>query len=106
LAALLIDSKDLCGDGSHFASLSTSDFAGDEFPPAELRHREASAQERVGNSRVIRSRSRAYFANAATPLISCLPAAALHSWGVFIIDRREQPIPFQEPQVRELTGVV
>ncbi len=29
MGALLIDSKDFCGDGSHFASLSTSDFAGD-----------------------------------------------------------------------------
>jgi hypothetical protein len=27
LAALLIDSQDFCEDGSHFASLSTSDFA-------------------------------------------------------------------------------
>ena len=53
LAALLIDSKDLCGDGSHFASLSTSDFAGDEFPPAELRQREASGQERESGTLVL-----------------------------------------------------
>jgi hypothetical protein len=31
LAALLIDSKNFCGNWSHFASLSTSDFAGDEI---------------------------------------------------------------------------
>ena len=31
LAALLIDSKNFCGNWSHFASLSTSDFARDEI---------------------------------------------------------------------------
>jgi hypothetical protein len=31
LAALLIDCKNSCGNWSHFASLSTSDFAGDEI---------------------------------------------------------------------------
>ena len=31
LAALLIDCKNSCGNWCHFASLSTSDFAGDEI---------------------------------------------------------------------------
>ena len=31
LAALLIDSKNFCRNWSHFASLSTSDFAGNEI---------------------------------------------------------------------------
>jgi len=31
LAALLIDGKNFCGNWSHVASLSTSDFAGDEI---------------------------------------------------------------------------
>jgi CheY-like chemotaxis protein len=40
LAALLIDSKDFCGDGSHFASLSTSDFAGGATRLQRFRHTE------------------------------------------------------------------
>jgi hypothetical protein len=31
LAALLIDCENFCGNWSHFASLSTSDFPGDEI---------------------------------------------------------------------------
>jgi hypothetical protein len=34
------DSKDFCGDGSHFASLSTSDFAGDATRLQRFRHTE------------------------------------------------------------------
>ena len=43
LAALLSDSKDFYGDGSHFASLSTSDFA--EMPPVFHAHGEAPEEE-------------------------------------------------------------
>ena len=45
LAALLIDSKNFCGNWSHFASLSTSDFAGDEIRIERFRHGEASGEE-------------------------------------------------------------
>ena len=54
LAALLIDSKNFCGDGSHFASLSTSDFAGDGNRPQRAsgtdrhhRRRESSGHSRL-----------------------------------------------------------
>ena len=46
MAALLSDSKDFCGDGSHFASLSTSDFAGDGTRRQSFRHGEAPEEER------------------------------------------------------------
>jgi hypothetical protein len=47
LAALLIDSKDFCGDGSHFAPLSTSDFAGECHPSSKIQaHGKAPEEER------------------------------------------------------------
>ena len=47
MAALLSDSKDFCGDGSHFASLSTSDFAGGATRLQRFRaHGEAPEEER------------------------------------------------------------
>ena len=39
LAALLVDRKDFCGDGSHLWTLSTSDFAGDANRLRELQAR-------------------------------------------------------------------
>src|SRR5260370_37544206 len=46
LAALLVDSKDFCGDGSHFASLSTSDFAGGSTRLQRFRHTERRQRRR------------------------------------------------------------
>ena len=46
LAALLIDSKDFCGDGSHFASLSTSDFAAGATLLQKFRHTERRQRRR------------------------------------------------------------
>jgi len=46
LIALLRDSKDFCGNWSHFASLSTSDFAGDGIRLQNFRHGEAPEEER------------------------------------------------------------
>jgi hypothetical protein len=46
LAALLIDSQDFCGDGSHFASLSTSDFAAGATLLQKFRHTERRQRRR------------------------------------------------------------
>src|SRR5260370_14312121 len=46
LAALLIDSKDFCGDGSHFASLSTSASAGGATRLQRFRHTERRQRRR------------------------------------------------------------
>ena len=47
LIALFSDSKDFCGNGGHFASLSTSDFTGDETRLQRFRHGEAPVEERA-----------------------------------------------------------
>jgi hypothetical protein len=46
LIALLSDSKDFCGNWSHFASISTSDVAGDGIRLQNFRHGEAPEEER------------------------------------------------------------
>ena len=46
LTALLSDSKDFCGNWESFASLSTSDFAGDGIRLQSFRHGEAPEEER------------------------------------------------------------
>ena len=67
LVALFVNRKDLCGDGSHFTSLSTSDFAGDEKRPQRAsgtdRHRRR--RESRGHSRLPPTKSN-LFANRRT----------------------------------------
>jgi hypothetical protein len=46
LAALLIDSQDFCEDGSHFASLSRSDFAAGATLLQKFRHTERRQRRR------------------------------------------------------------
>ena len=46
MAALLSDRKDFCGNGSHFESLSTSDFASDGIRLQSFRYGEAAEEER------------------------------------------------------------
>ena len=43
---MLGDSEDFCGNGSHFESLSTSDFAGDGTRLKSFRYGEAAEEER------------------------------------------------------------
>ena len=43
---MLGDSEDFCGNGSHFESLSTSDFAGDGTRLQSFRYGEAPEEER------------------------------------------------------------
>jgi hypothetical protein len=94
LAALLIDSKNFCGDGSHFASLSTSDFAGDatrlqRFRPTERRQR---GIESLGYSPLSPMKS-SLFSKRLPHRSSPSQRAALRKPGFLIVDRREQPIP-------------
>ena len=84
LAALLIDSKNFCGDGSHFASLSTSDFAGDatrlqRFRPTERRQRR---RESSGHSRLSPMKS-SLFAKRLPPPIFSVPAGRIAQAGLF-----------------------
>jgi hypothetical protein len=70
LAALLINGKDFCGDGNHFGSLSTSDFAGDGTRLKLRVRRGIGGGERVGDTRAFQCRSRTNFAmrpSAGTP---------------------------------------
>ena len=67
LAALLIDSKDFCGYGSHLWTLSTSDFAGDGNRPqrASGTDRHQRRRESRADTRACRRRSRVLFQKAA-----------------------------------------
>ena len=69
MATLLSDRKDFCGDGSHYVSLSTSDFAEDGFRLHNFRHGEAPWQERELRTLVPLTLEVERNRNAATPLL-------------------------------------
>ena len=84
LAALLIDSKNFCGDGSHFASLSTSDFAGDATRLQRFRPTERRQRRRVnsGYSPLSPIKS-SLFSKRRPPSIFSVPAGRIAQAGLF-----------------------
>ena len=94
MAALLIYSKNFCGDGSHFASLSTSDFAGCH-PSSKIRaHGKAPEEEREFGIFAPVADEVEFILKAPAPTDLLRPQrAALHKPGFLIVDRRGQPIP-------------
>jgi hypothetical protein len=84
LAALFIDSKNFCGDGSHLASLSTSDFAGDATRLQRFRpHGKAPEEEREFGTFALVANEVEFIRKALPPPILSVLADRIAQAGLF-----------------------